>query len=48
MTSLAFDAQPPIGVEAVLARPQFLPIERRPDLAVGEWAVENSEGRVLE
>ena len=44
MGRFAFDAQLAIGIEAVLARPQFLPIERRPHLAFAERAVEDSEG----
>ena len=48
LANFAFDAQPPIGVEAVLAGPQLLPIERRPDLAVDERAVEDPERCLLE
>ena len=44
----ALDAQSPIGIEAVLTRPQFLPVEGRPHLAFGERAVEGPEGRLLE
>ena len=32
------------GIEAILARSQFLPVQRRPHLAFAERAVENSEG----
>ena len=46
--SLAFDTQPPGGVEAILARPQFLPVERRAHLALGQRAIEDPEGRLLE
>ena len=48
MGRFAFDAQSAIGIETVLARSQFLPIERRPHLALAERAVEDSEGRLLE
>jgi hypothetical protein len=48
MTRLAFNAQSAIGVEAILARPQFLAVERRPHLALTERAVEDPEGRLLE
>ncbi len=48
MARLAFDAQSPIGIEAVLARPQFLAIERRPHLAFDKRAVEDAERRLLE
>ena len=48
MRRFAFDAQSPIGIEAVLTRPQFLPVEGRPHLAFGERAVEGPEGRLLE
>ena len=34
MARLALNAQSPIGIEAVLAGPQFLAIERRPHLAL--------------
>ena len=40
----AFDAQLASGIEAILARPQFLAVERRPHLALAERAVEHSEG----
>ncbi len=45
---LAFDAQPAVGIEAILARPQFLAVERRPHLALAERAIEDPEGRLLE
>ena len=48
VSRFAFDAQSPIGIEAVLTRSQFLPIERRPHLALAERAVEDPEGRLLE
>ena len=48
MARFAFNSQPPLGIETVLARPQFLPIERRPHLAVAERAVEDPERRLLE
>ena len=48
MARFAFDAQSAIGIEAILARPQFLPIERRPHLALAERAVEDAKGRLLE
>ena len=44
MRRFAFDAQLASGIEAILARPQFLPVERRPHLAFAERAVEHSEG----
>ena len=48
MARFAFDAQSTIGIEAVLSRPQFLSVERRPHLALEQRAVEDSEGRLLE
>ena len=44
MSRFTFDAQLASGIEAILARPQFLAIERRPHLALAERAVEHSEG----
>ena len=44
----AFDPQSTVGVEAVLTRPQFLPIEGRRHLALGERTVEDPEGRLFE